>query len=169
MNAVDLEYNYLPRKISPSIARLLFSITSLFILSAGSIILIYRYIIHRRISKNMDMIKTDPKKDQEDSWLQSALMEKGDPSFLGSHPASARDILRPLSQTSSCPSSGALAAMALQNKNPVSKSLSDNAISSDLVPEKGGSLQEKNGIIQHMCDQDSEGVRTWKRVIVNYR
>lgn len=168
MNAVDLKYNHLPQKISPSIARLVFSISSLSILSVGAFIVIYRYIIHRRRSKNLDMIKAHPKKDQ-DSWLNSALMEKGDPSFLGSHPASACDILRPLSQTSSCPSSGALAAMALQNQNPVSKSPLDGALSSDLVPAKGGSLQQINGTVQHMCDQDLEGVRTWKRVIVNYR
>lgn len=164
MKAVEHLYTYLSQEIPQSTARLIFPITSLVSLSVLSLILTYRYIIHRR-QKHMD---ANLKQDQ-DSWLQSALMEKGDSSFQHFHPASACDILRPLSQTSSCPTSGALAAMALGSQSESLKSTSNSTVPPLLTLEDGGSVHRSDKSVEQMSDEDSEGVRTWKRVVIEYR
>ena len=166
MKAVEHLYTYLSQELPQSTARLVFPITSLVSLSVLSLILTYRYINHRR-QKHMD---ANLRQDQ-DSWLQSALMEKGDPSFQNSHPASACDILRPLSQTSSCPTSGTLAAMALGNQAQIMSSTSEAATSPFLALRDGGDsgTHQSDKSVHYMSGEDSEGVRTWKRVVVEYR
>jgi hypothetical protein len=115
-----------------------------------SLILAYRHINRQKYALS------------KDPWLASA-MEKGI-SIQGSHPASACDILRPLSQTSACPTSGALAAMALDKSE-----FPADGVGSPALRENEKSVQRYDTDVQQMCDEDSEGMRTWKRLVVEYR
>ncbi|KAJ5301359.1 hypothetical protein N7508_006222 [Penicillium antarcticum] len=96
-------------------------------------------------------------------------MEKSDGFFAAPLPASACDILRPLSQSGPFPSSGALAAQAREQQN-VNSSLEIDDITSPSAtsPETMGRAQKCNESVQQMREEDAEGVRTWKRVVVEY-
>ena len=165
MKAVEHLYTYLSREIPQSTARLVFPITSLVSLSVLSLILTYRYF--RRRQRQEHLMDANIRQDQN-AWIHSAL-EKGDPSFQSSFPASACDILRPLSQTSSCPTSGALAAMALGHQNEHLRQSSGPIMSSNPALETGQSVSKSDKLVQQMSDEDSEGMRTWKRVVVQYK
>lgn len=149
---LEQQYTHLFRQI-PSVVRVVLLI-ALIGLSALSLILAYRYFNRQKYVADL-----------RNPWLGSA-MEKG-LSVQGSHPASACDILKPLSQTNSCPTSGALAAMALGTSNEISNT-SDGVGASTITLGNGESIQRYDGV-QRMSDEDSEGVRTWKRLVVEYR
>lgn len=164
MKAVEHLYTYLSQEIPQSTARLVFPITSLVSLSVLSLILTYRYFCRRRQKHPMNNLRQD-----QNAWIHSALMEKGDPSFQPSHQVSACDILRPLSQTSDCPTSGALAAMALRHQNEHPNPSSSPIMSSTCPLGDGQSVIKSDKLVQQMSNEDSEGPRTWKRVVVQYK
>jgi hypothetical protein len=167
MNAVEQGYNYLCQEIPQSTARLVFPVTSLVSLSLLSLILTYRYIKNRRRSQEY-MIPADFQPEKA-PWLQSTSMEEGGLIFQNSHPVSACDILRPLSQTSPFPNSGTLAAIALEKQSKRSASISNQAATATATPDTSGMVQECDKLVQQMREEDFEGVRTWKRVVLEYR
>lgn len=109
-------------------------------------------------------------------------MEKGTTSPSTSPPpppASACEVLQPLSQSGAFPSSGAVAARAREQMQTgkASPSFPGTSPSPSSSPspalkefEKGdnGSVQKRNELVQQMREVDAEGVRTWRRVVVEY-
>lgn len=94
-------------------------------------------------------------------------------------PSTARDVLRPLSQTSSFPSSGSIVAAMHEQKqsapgNAVNDRPSESSGSSQSPTDAatsettGSSVQKRSEVVQQMRDVDDEGVRTWRRLIVEY-
>ncbi|KAJ5852446.1 uncharacterized protein N7529_011831 [Penicillium soppii] len=167
MNIVEHGYNYLYQEIPQSTARLFFPVSSLVSLSLLSLILTYRYIKHRR--RTQKYMTTADCKHEKNPWLQSINMETGVPALQDPPPFSACDILRPLSQTSPFPNSGTLAAIAMQRQNEISITTSNNPLTETSMPEAGAIVQKCDKLVQKMHEEGSEGVRTWKRVIVEYR
>ncbi|CAG8046953.1 unnamed protein product [Penicillium nalgiovense] len=155
MNTVEQGYTHLSRELLQS-AEFFLPVTSLVGFSLLSLILIHRYIKHRHL-KAHTIPTSDFKQNEQDFWLQST-MEKGDIISSASCPLSACDILQPLSHTSLLPSSGVLAAQVREQQ-----SASSNASLPDTE------VQKCDESVQQMCDEDTEGVRTWKRVVVEYR
>lgn len=97
-------------------------------------------------------------------------MEKGDIISTDSRPPSACDILQPLSHTSLLPSSGDLAAQAREQQSVKSASAPSSPASSKASsPDAGEEVQKRSESTQQMCEEDAEGLRTWKRVVVEYR
>lgn len=170
MHTAEQTYNCLSRELLQSTARFFLPVTTLLSFSLLSLILIHRYIKYRRL-RQTNIIPTSGfnQEKHQDFWLQS-IMEKGNIVSSASRPPSACDILQPLSHTCLLPSSGALAAQAREQQSeklaltPGSPT-SSKASSSDA----GEEVQKRNETIQQMCDEDDEGVRTWKRVVVEYR
>lgn len=170
MNIAEQRYDCLSRELLQLTAGFLLPVTTLVSFSLLGLIFIHRYIKYRR-RRQTNIIPTsafDQAKEQ-DFWLQS-IMEKGNIVSSASCSPSACDILQPLSHTSLLPSSGALAAQAreLQSErlaSAASSPTSSKASSSDT----GEEVQKRNETIQQICDEDDEGVRTWKRVVVEYR
>ncbi|KAJ5578292.1 uncharacterized protein N7459_007256 [Penicillium hispanicum] len=114
-----------------------------------------------------------------DSWSQLSDMEKATPKSPANSTtppgASACDVLQPLSSNGNFPSSGAVAARAReQMQNPAS---SPAAMGSPVATQTpSGSAGEANEpavkrteSVQQMREVDDEGVRTWRRLIVEYR
>jgi len=167
MNAVERGYNYLYQEIPQSTARLVFPVTSLVSLSLLSLILAYRYIKNRH--RRQEYMITADFKQEKGSRFQSTSMETGSIVSQDSRPFSACDILRPLSQTNSFPTSGTLAAIALGKQSERSASISDGSVAETSMPEAGAMVQKCDKLVQQMREEDSEGVRTWKRVVVEYR
>ncbi|KXG49131.1 uncharacterized protein PGRI_030010 [Penicillium griseofulvum] len=159
MNTVE-QYNHLPCEPLQSTAELVLPVTTLVSLSLLSLIFIHRYIKHRRQAR----IPISELEQEQDFWLQSITMEKGDIISSDSRFPSACDILQPLSHTSLLPSSGTLAAQVREQQ---SQRAAIDA-SSTSSPETG-EVQKRNESIQQMCEEDAEGGRTWKRVVVEYR
>ncbi|KAF7717455.1 Uncharacterized protein PECH_000497 [Penicillium ucsense] len=91
---------------------------------------------------------------------------------------SACDILKPLSQDGVFPSSGAVAAQALKLKatekaspsspQPETETSPPARMEPDLSHEIGSSLQERSEVVQQMCEEDQNGVRTWRRLVMEY-
>lgn len=128
------------------------------------LVLVRLYIKLRRRRLPSTMSRLD-----SDSWNYSSNMEKSDSFFSAALPASACDILRPLSQSGPFPSSGALAAQAREQKSVSSNFGMDGTTSSSTASsETMGLAQKCNESVQQMREEDSEGVRTWKRVVVEY-
>lgn len=102
-------------------------------------------------------------------------MEKGTKPNT-SPPATACDVLRPLSSTGEFPTSGAVAAhareqMATGGKSPSSSSSATQAGSpsqSATSNESADAVQRRKETVQQMREEDSNGVRTWRRLIVEY-
>lgn len=84
---------------------------------------------------------------------------------------SACDILKPLSRNGTLPSSGAVAAMAREQMQNASGSPGTSRVE---IPtgatenEAGGSVQRRSESMQQMHEVDTDGVRTWRRLIVEY-
>jgi hypothetical protein len=167
MNTAEQGYNYLSQEIPQSTARLVFPVTSLVSLSLLSLIVIYQYIKNRR--RRQESITTANFQPDKAPWFQSTSMEEGSLVSYDSFPVSACDILRPLSQTSPFPTSGTLAAIALAKQNERSASISNSPVTGTSTPETSGMVRKCVKMVQQMCEEDSEGVRTWKRVVVEYR
>jgi hypothetical protein len=129
-----------------------------------SLVLVRLYIKIRR--RRLPSTTSRP---DSDSWRYSSNMEKSDGFFSAALPASACDILRPLSQSGPFLSSGALAAQAREQKSVSSNfGMDDIASSGPASPETMGMARKCNESVQQMREEDSEGVRTWKRVVVEY-
>ncbi|KAJ5188288.1 hypothetical protein N7491_004612 [Penicillium cf. griseofulvum] len=160
MNTVEQRYNHLPCEPLQSTAELVLPVTTLVSLSLLSLIFIHRYIKYRRRQAHIPISEL---KQEQDFWLQSITMEKGDIISTDSRFPSACDILQPLSHTSLLPSSGALAAQVREQQRERS------AIDASASSPETGEVQKRNESIQQMYDEDAEGGRTWKRVVVEYR
>ncbi|KAJ5793761.1 hypothetical protein N7457_000360 [Penicillium paradoxum] len=161
--------SYLSRELPQSTTELVFPVTSLISLSLLSLVLIHRYIKYRCRRAHLPVLDTkqDVENKDQSPWLAST-MEKGDIATFSSLPLSACDILRPLSHTIPLPSSGALAAMAREEQARRLPSGS-NPASTDALPVADESVHKHNESIEQMRHEDIEGVRTWKRVVVEYR
>ncbi|KAJ5729109.1 uncharacterized protein N7483_003617 [Penicillium malachiteum] len=106
------------------------------------------------------------------SWNIASTMEKGLANSDSPPPASAVDVLRPLSHGGHFPSSGAVAArireqMQLQN---ASSSPPSSPLSSPETPKSDthGPVQKRNETAQTMFEKDDDGARTFRRLIVEY-
>lgn len=94
-------------------------------------------------------------------------------------PSSARDVLKPLSRDGTLQSSGALAAKAGSEMRSAEKTTgttgssviakADSQTEGEGRIEGSGSVQKCSESVQQMREVDAEGVRTWKRLIVEYR
>lgn len=153
----------LSRELPLSTADLFFPATVVISVSILGLVLIHRYIKHRRRQAHRAVFNTKP--DGKQYSTLTSVMEKGDIASVASMPLSASDILRPLSQTSPLPSSGVLAAMA---RNEQRQRL-DSSPTSASSPVEANSVQKSHQSIEQMHDEDVEGMRTWKRVVVEYR
>lgn len=86
-------------------------------------------------------------------------------------------MLKPLSRNGTFPSSGAVAARAreqIQNPGKVSGSagLSGTARAGAVSGSNGeasGSVQKRSESVLQMHEVEGDGVRTWRRVVVEYR
>ncbi|KAJ5481917.1 hypothetical protein N7475_000729 [Penicillium sp. IBT 31633x] len=162
--------NSLSRELPQSATGLVFPVTSLISLSILSFILVHRYITSRRRRQALATVSdTKFSQQEQNSWLQGDIMEKGDIASLDSQPLSASDILRPLSHTSSFPSSGALAAMVRAEQSRILTSGANSPSGVASSPDMNESIQKCNKSIEQLQQEDVEGVRTWKRVVVEYR
>ncbi|KAJ5158227.1 uncharacterized protein N7500_007878 [Penicillium coprophilum] len=165
MHTVEQGDNYLSCEHLQSTTALVLPVITLISFSVLGFIFIHRYIGDRRRQAYISEIKqTD-----QDFWLQSSIMEKGDIISTDSQYPSACDILQPLSHTSLLPSSGTLAAQVREQQNEraaidASSPTSSKASSLEAAEE----VQKRNESVQQMCDEDAEGGRTWKRVVVEY-
>ncbi|KAJ5421014.1 hypothetical protein N7465_003533 [Penicillium sp. CMV-2018d] len=177
MHTAEQTYNCLSRELLQLTAGFFLPVTTLVCFSLLGLIFIHRYIKYRRL-RQTNIIPTSESKQEEDQgqkyqnqvfWLQS-IMEKGNIVSSASRPPSACDILQPLSHTSLLPSSGALAAQAREQQSERLASTASRPTSSEsFSSEAGEEVQKRNETTQQMCDEDDEGVRTWKRVVVEYR
>lgn len=103
-------------------------------------------------------------------------MEKGNtspPTSIAPLPASACEVLKPLSQSGAFPSSGAVAARAREQMQTGKASPSSPAPSPVLAGAEdsspaGGSVQKRSESVQQMHKVDADGVRTWRRVVTEY-
>lgn len=172
MNTVEQGSNYLSRELLQSTAGFFLPVTSLIGFSLLGIIFLHRYIKYRHLKQAHTIPTSEFKQEQreQDVWLQSITMEKGDIISTDSRPPSACDILQPLSHTSLLPSSGDLAAQAREQQSVKSASAPSSPASSKASsPDAGEEVQKRSESTQQMCEEDAEGLRTWKRVVVEYR
>ncbi|KAJ5588428.1 hypothetical protein N7537_011106 [Penicillium hordei] len=167
MNTAEQRYNYLSRELLQLATGFFLPVTTLLSFSLLGLIFIHRYIKYRRL-RQTNIIPTSDFKQEQDFWLQS-IMEKGNIVSSASRPPSACDILQPLSHTSFLPSSGALAAQAREQQSE-RLALAESSPTSSKASSSGAAeeVQKRNETIQQMCEEDDEGVRTWKRVVVEY-
>lgn len=135
-----------------------------------SLAVILHHIKHRCQRTPIPIVATHP-----DPWTQSSKMEKAEtnscPSSTKPPPASATEVLEPLSRDGSVPTSGAVAARAREQRHsagPLRASNSDPKTRSGGVIEGNCSVQKCSESVQQMREVDGEGVRTWKRLIVEY-
>ncbi|OQE41230.1 hypothetical protein PENCOP_c005G03809 [Penicillium coprophilum] len=166
MHTVEQGYNHLSCELLRSTTELVLPVITLISFSVLGFVFIHRYIKYRR---RRQAHISEIKQKNQDFWLQSIIMEKGDIIATDSQYPSACDILQPLSHTSLLPSSGTLAAQVREQQNErsaidASSPTSSKASSLDAAEE----VQKRNESIQQMCDEDAEGGRTWKRVVIEY-
>lgn len=118
-------------------------------------------------------------KSHPDPWSEVSQMEKAKPSSNSTPPSpSACDVLKPLSGDSGLPSSGEIAAKVREQGDQPGKEVGTtgspkvteaNSIShSGSRTEVPSSVQKRSESVQQMHEIDADGVRTWKRVIVEY-
>ncbi|KAJ5826795.1 hypothetical protein N7447_003558 [Penicillium robsamsonii] len=164
MNTVEQAYTHLSCELLQSTTKLILPVTSLvgfFLLG----LIIHRYIKYRRRQAYIPISEFK----EQDFWLQSITMEKGKIVSPGLLAPSACDILQPLSHTSLLPSSGTLAAQARQLQSEGSAiEASSPAFPQASLPASGEEVQKRNESVQQMSEEDVEGGRTWKRVVVEY-
>ncbi|KAJ5247540.1 hypothetical protein N7468_002523 [Penicillium chermesinum] len=91
-------------------------------------------------------------------------------------PVSACDVLTPLSQDTGLPTSGAVAARVRQqmreNASSPSPASSPSSSHSDSATRSGGELspvQKRSETLLPMGKREGDAVRTWRRMIVEYR
>ncbi|KAJ5950471.1 uncharacterized protein N7479_008884 [Penicillium vulpinum] len=169
MNTVQQGYNHPSCEILQSVTELFLPVTSLVSFSLLGLIFLHRYIEYRRRRQAHILFSEFKEQNEQDYWLQSIIMEKGDIISSDLLPRSACDILQPLSHTSLLPSSGALAAQAREQQSERSAMDVNSPTSSKASsPVSGDEVQKRNESTQQMRDDDAEGGRTWKRVVVEY-
>ncbi|KAJ5135483.1 uncharacterized protein N7515_004761 [Penicillium bovifimosum] len=166
MSTVAQESHYLSPEILYSTAEILFPVTSVISLSLLGLILVYRSIKQCRRTRHALVCKAKQQHQERNPWCDSVRMEKGEIASVGSRPLTACDILRPLSQTSCLPSSGVLAAKAREEQSR--RLASGESVPASCVGESD-SVQKCNAITGQMHEEGVDGVRTWKRVVVEYR
>lgn len=100
-------------------------------------------------------------------------------------PATACDVLKPLSQSGAFPSSGAVAARARElmqmqtgKASPSSPGIDDTVMAKVMARALGeseggssetcGSVQKRGESVLEMREVDGDGVRTWRRVVAEY-
>ncbi|KAJ5359599.1 uncharacterized protein N7496_012012 [Penicillium cataractarum] len=98
-------------------------------------------------------------------------------------PATACDVLQPLSQSGAFPSSGAVAARARElmqtgKASPSSPGMDETVMAMVMARALGeseegwsetcGPVQKRGESVLEMRDVDSDGVRTWRRVVAEY-
>lgn len=144
-------------------------VTSLFLLSVA-------------IQRLKTIRKSQP---QSDLWTQLSNMEKAtskssstsSSTFSPPPPpsVSACDVLKPLSQNGNFPSSGAVAARAREQMENSGNNSPSTAATVATQPRSGsegdaatGSVQRRNESVQQMREVDVNGVRTWRRLVVEY-
>lgn len=153
------------------------------ILITISLICVYLLSRHRNLNQQYPIHPPHP---PLDPWTQSPAMEKAntpktrtktiDLAAASPPPASACDVLRPLSQSSSWPSSGSIAAKVREQKQKQaaveqSQSPSINAPEStlkthtDTTTEMTDSAQRRSETVLQM---NVGGVRTWRRLVAQY-
>jgi len=150
-------------------------ITGLFLLS--------RIIIIKYLKRNNNTSTSN-------FWSQLSNMEKASskPSSTLPPSATACDVLKPLSQNGNFPSSGAVAnkvreqmQMQMQkNGNSLPASSAPNATQprsgsgiesgsdTQSTPSATASVQRRSESVQQMREVDGDGVRTWRRLVVEY-
>lgn len=133
-----------------------------------SLALIIHHIRHR--CQQASIIANHP-----DSWIQSSEMGKAEtdtcPSSTKPPPACATEALEPLSRDGSVPSSGTVAAKAREQIHSAEASRTSNPDPNSRsrgVIEGNGSVQKRSESVQQMREVDADGVRMWKRLIVEY-
>ncbi|KAJ5493843.1 hypothetical protein N7463_009930 [Penicillium fimorum] len=167
MNTVEQTYNHLSCELLQSTANLVLLVAGLLGFSLLGLILIHRYIKYYR--RRQAYIPISESKQEQDVWLQSITMEKGNIVSPGLLSPSACDILQPLSHTSLLPSSGTLAAQAREQQSERSAiEARISTFSKASSPDAGEEVQKRNESVLQMSDEDVEGGRTWKRVVVEY-
>ncbi|OQE14478.1 hypothetical protein PENSTE_c035G04835 [Penicillium steckii] len=91
--------------------------------------------------------------------------------------ATACDVLKPLSQNGNFPNSGAVANKAREqmakngNSSPASSAAQPRSGSeTQSTPSASGtaSVQRRSESVQQMRQVDGDGVRTWRRLVVEY-
>ncbi|KAJ6013530.1 hypothetical protein N7540_008121 [Penicillium herquei] len=104
------------------------------------------------------------------SWNTASTMEKGLANSDSPPPASAVDVLRPLSHGGHFPSSGAVAARIREQMQNASSSPLSSPLSSPETPKSDthGAVQKRNETAQTMYEKDDDGARTFRRLIVEY-
>lgn len=115
--------------------------------------------------------------EQPHSWTQSSNMEKAQSTSQSPPPATACDVLEPLSSNGAFPTSGAVAARAHQQMASAGNTSNSNANSPPAQtssPSQAGSdatktVQKRSETIQQLHEEDADGVRTWRRLIVEYK
>lgn len=141
-----------------------------------SVFLLSRFIIK--------YLKTNNNFSTSDFWSQLSNMEKASSKSSSTLPPSATacDVLKPLSQNGNFPSSGAVAKkvreqmqMQMQkNGNSLSASSAPNATQprsgseTHSTPSATASVQRRSESVQQMRELDGEGIRTWRRLVVEY-
>lgn len=94
-------------------------------------------------------------------------------------PASACDVLKPLSQSGAFPSSGAVAARARElmqmqvqlqtgKASPSSPGLRAMEVMGSREGGIGGSVQKRSESVQEMREVDGDELRIWRRVMIEY-
>lgn len=129
-------------------------------------------IIHRM---KQHCQQASPVKKRPGPWTQASKMEKKDsescPDPTEPPPVSATEVLKPLSRDGPVLSSGAVAAKAreqIQSAEPSRTSKTDIKTQSDNRDEGNSSVQRRSESVQQMREVDVDGVRTWKRLTVEY-
>ncbi|KAG0154837.1 hypothetical protein PDIDSM_408 [Penicillium digitatum] len=168
MNTGEPRYDYLSCELLQPTAGFFLQVTSLASLSLLGLIFVRGYIKHRRWRKTHIIPSSEFKQQKQDLWLQS-IMEKRTIISPASHSPSACEILQPLSHSCLLPSSGALAAQAREQQSKRLASTASNPTSLEASSPDASEVQKCNESIQQMSDEHADGVRTWKRVVVEYR
>lgn len=112
--------------------------------------------------------------EQSDSWTQSSIMEKAKSNNETPPPATACDVLNPLSSNGAFPSSGAVAARAREQMAAAGNSSNSSSPTTQVSsPSQAGSdtaqaVQKRSETVQELREEDADGVRTWRRLIVEY-
>ncbi|KAJ6109318.1 hypothetical protein N7486_001552 [Penicillium sp. IBT 16267x] len=108
-------------------------------------------------------------------WSALSDMEKAKASFDSPPPASAMDVLKPLSLGGTFPSSGAVAArareqMQMQQRQNASSPASGTPKLEAQQTSDGGrnGLQKRNETVQTVYEKDADGGRTFRRLVVEY-
>lgn len=129
------------------------------------IFLAIHYIRHRH-----QQAQLEAHVEESGPWSPSFDMEKA--MIKSNSSPSACDVLTPLSRNGNFPSSGAVAAMAREQMQNAGAGSSPSGPSKAEDPTRceeiqaSGSVQRRSESVHQMHEADANGMRTWKRLIV---